>query len=78
MGEKQRFSLQKSKKASKQGQCRKITYSQELQDKLVAWIMEKREFKFVAVSTQMMPSILSSRHQMVGSFNFQKKQLILS
>ena len=35
--------LQKSKEVSKQGQGRKITYPQELEDKLVAWILEECE-----------------------------------
>ena len=40
------------KRANKKGQGRKITYPQELEDKLLAWIMEKREAECVAISTQ--------------------------
>ena len=40
------------KRCNEKGQGRKITYSQELEDKLVAWILEKREAECVAVSTQ--------------------------
>ena len=41
------------KRANRKGQGRKISYPQDLEDKLVAWILEKREAEFVAVSTQM-------------------------
>ena len=41
------------KHANRKGQGRKISYPQDLEDKLVAWILEKREAEFVAVSTQM-------------------------
>ena len=40
------------KRVNRKGQGRKISYPQELEDKLVAWILEKREAEFVAVSTQ--------------------------
>ena len=41
------------KRKHRKGQGRKTSYSQELEDKLVAWILEKREEAYVAVSTQM-------------------------
>ena len=41
------------KRVNRKGQGRKISYPQDLEDKLVAWILEKREEDFVAVSTQM-------------------------
>lgn len=41
------------KRVNRQGQGRKISYPQDLEDKLVAWILEKREADFVAVSTRM-------------------------
>ena len=37
------------KRANKEGQGRTISYPQELEDKLVSWILEKREEQFVAV-----------------------------
>ena len=40
------------KRSHKCGQGRKLTYSKELEDKLVAWILEKRETDCVAISTQ--------------------------
>ena len=40
------------KRANKKGQGRKTTYPQELEEKLLSWILEKREEDFVAVSTQ--------------------------
>ena len=43
------------KRVNRKGQGRKISYPQGLEDKLVAWILEKREVDFVAVSTQMIP-----------------------
>ena len=36
----------------KKGQDRKVSYPQELEERIVSWILEKREEKFVAVSTQ--------------------------
>ena len=39
--------------ANRKGQGRKMSYPQDLEDKLVAWILEKWEAEFVAVSTQM-------------------------
>ena len=36
----------------RKGQGRKISYPQELEDKLLAWLLEKREVDCVAVSTQ--------------------------
>ena len=50
VGEESSFFDQKSKQ-NRKGQGRKISYPQDLEDKLVAWILEKRE-DFVAVSTQ--------------------------
>ena len=41
------------KRAKGKGQGRKISYPQDLEDKSVAWILEKREAEFVTVSTQM-------------------------
>ena len=41
------------KRTHRKGQGRKISYSQELEDKLIAWILEKREEAYIAVSTQM-------------------------
>ena len=42
-----------NKRSNKKGQGRKISYPQELEDKIVSWILEKREEKCVAVSTQL-------------------------
>ena len=39
------------KRHNKKGQGRKISYPQELEEKLVTWILKKREEQFVAVST---------------------------
>ena len=41
------------KRANRKGQGRKIMYPQDLEDKLVAWILEKWKVEFVEVSTQM-------------------------
>lgn len=41
------------KRQHRKGQGRKMSYSQELEDKLVAWILEKREEAYIAASTQM-------------------------
>lgn len=41
------------KRVNRKGQGRKISYPQDFEDKLLAWILEKRETDFVAVSTQM-------------------------
>ena len=38
---------------NKKGQGRKISYPRELEEKLLAWILEKRDEQFVAVSTQL-------------------------
>ena len=47
-------SLQNPKKCSnKKGQDRNISYPQELEDKIVSWMLEKRKEKCVAVSTQL-------------------------
>ena len=42
-----------SKRVNQKGQGRKISYPQEIEDKLLAWVMEKREVNCVAVSTQL-------------------------
>lgn len=41
------------KRTNKKGQGRKISYPQEIEDQLVAWILEKREQECVTVSYQM-------------------------
>ena len=41
-----------SKRSHRRGQGRKVSYPKDLEDKLVAWILEKRETDCVAVSTQ--------------------------
>ena len=43
----------KKKRSNKKGQGRKISYPQELEDKIMSWILEKREEKCVAVSTKL-------------------------
>ena len=40
------------KRENKKGQGRKIGYPQELEDKRLAWLLEKREVDYVAISTQ--------------------------
>ena len=40
------------KRSHRRGQGRKISYPKDLEDKLVAWILEKRETDCVAISTQ--------------------------
>jgi len=42
-----------NKRSNRKGQGQKISYPQEIEDKLLAWVMEKREAQFVAVSTQL-------------------------
>ena len=42
-----------TKRANTKGQGRKISYPQEVEEKLAAWILEKREQDFVPVSTQL-------------------------
>jgi len=41
------------KRVNKKGQGRKISYPQELEEKILAWILEKREQDYVPVSTQL-------------------------
>ena len=41
-----------SKRSHRRGQGRKVSYPKDLEDKLVAWILEKRETDCVAISTQ--------------------------
>ena len=41
------------KRANKKGQGRKISYPQDIEDKIVTWILEKRDVDCVAISTQL-------------------------
>ena len=42
------------KRKNKKGQGRKISYPQEIDEKLMAWVMEKREETHISVSTQVL------------------------
>ena len=52
---------------NKKGQGRKISYPQELEDKLLAGLLEKREVDYVAVSTQVIRLKAVSLIQQVNS-----------
>ena len=41
------------KRANKKGQGRKFSYPQDIEDKIVSWILEKRDVDCVAISTQL-------------------------
>ena len=41
-----------NERKNKKGQGRKVSYPQDIEEKLVAWLLEKREENFVAISTR--------------------------
>lgn len=56
------------KRANKKGQGRKITYPLEQEDKLLSWILEKREVHFVhSFEGIVFNQIRISKHLMAGS-----------
>ena len=66
------------KRSHRRGQGRKLTYPKELEDKLVAWILEKRETDCVPISTQAIRcKALSLIKPMDGYGNLRRNNLVL-